>query len=96
MWFLSSLLFLVYAITMIPIFINHYKNGSGFTAKKYSKSEVLAYLEKGKYSSKEFIVNDNFLLRIHGNKTNLRNLPFDGDSKEIEEVKKNWLQKRQF
>ena len=86
-WFTSLLLFIGYGIRSVPIFIDHYKNGSGFTATKFSQSEVFAYAMRENYKSKELIVNDNFIFRIHGNNMNLQNLPIDGDLRGIEEVK---------
>lgn len=86
-WFFFFLIFTGYATRTIPVFIDHYRTGSGFTATKFSQSKVLAHTMSGNYSSKELIVNDNFIFRIHGNNMNLQNLPFDGDLTGIEGVK---------
>lgn len=73
--FLIPLVMLIsYSFTSMPVYYNHYKNGSGFTSVKFTRSPTISYAED-RLKGKLIYTNDLFLLKIFSGFREIKLLP---------------------
>ncbi|WP_083644811.1 hypothetical protein [Christiangramia flava] len=92
-YILPFLVMISYSFRNIPIYIHHYKEGSGFTSQKFQNSALLNYVQKN-LEDKTLYTNDLFLLKIFTKNQNIIQLPVTGNSSGLEKIKPQ-LRKRQ-
>ena len=80
------LILISYSFRSLPIFINHYNEGSGFTSQKFNNSQLINFVQED-LQKKQLYTNDTFLLKIFTGNQKIIQLPVIGNSAQLEEIK---------
>ncbi|AVR43829.1 hypothetical protein C7S20_00265 [Christiangramia fulva] len=85
---LPLLILISYSFRSIPVYSDHYKDGSGFTSVKFSESPTIQYLRKN-YPNKIIYTNDVFIPKIFTDNKKIKHLPLSADSADLEKWRSN-------
>lgn len=80
------LIMISYSFRCFPIYVNHYKNGSGFTSVKFSESLTIKYLANN-YANAVLYANDVFIPKIYTKNSHIKLLPRSADSLDFMKFK---------
>ena len=75
-----------YSFRSIPIDLNHYKNGSGFSSKKFRESPTIQYTTHN-LKNRILYTNDNFLLKLFTKNEIIKQLPNKYAVSQINKIK---------
>ncbi len=85
---IPAMILVSYSFRTIPLFIDHYQEGSGFTSEKFTESPTIRYVQNN-LSEKILYTNDVFLLRIFSENPKIVQLPVKGQVDSIAEIEQD-------
>ncbi|MDX1471444.1 MAG: hypothetical protein R3213_08100, partial [Flavobacteriaceae bacterium] len=85
-YILPLLILISYSFRSIPVYIDHYNEGSGFTSQKYQTSPLINFVQND-LEGKTLYTNDIFLLKIFTKNQNIIQLPVTENSFKLEKIK---------